>query len=134
MPGLDTGIVFEAMERAIEANKRIIDIMSEVVNKEKVSKKESHPVVEDMKINVAKRAKFLGVGGSNLRKILTQTGVQITAVDDEIFQIFAPNFQAMSEAKEMIQKLLAEQNIPNLDFGAIYKVRIEELKDTGKNT
>lgn len=37
----------------------------------------------------------------------------------------------MDEAKEMIGKLMAEQREPELEFGAIYKARIVELRETG---
>ena len=45
--------------------------------------------------------------------------------------IFAPNQSAMDEAKEMIDQFLKEEKEPELEFGAIYKARIVELKETG---
>ena len=115
----------------MDANRRIIEMMKTVVAEGRVTRKATHPVVEELKVALAKRAKFLGIGGCNLRKIFSETGVQITSVDDETYQIFASNSQAMADAKEMIDRILAEQAEPTLDFGAIYNVRIEELKETG---
>lgn len=37
----------------------------------------------------------------------------------------------MDEAKEIIDKLMKEEKEPELEFGAIYKARIVELKETG---
>lgn len=56
---------------------------------------------------------------------------QITSLDDSTFSIFAPNQSAMDEAKEMIDQFLKEEKEPELEFGAIYKARIVEMKETG---
>lgn len=45
--------------------------------------------------------------------------------------MFAPNQAAMDEAKEMIDKLMEATREPQLEFGAIYKARIVEVRDTG---
>ena len=37
----------------------------------------------------------------------------------------------MDEAKEMIDQFLKEEKEPELEFGAIYKARIVEMKETG---
>ena len=56
---------------------------------------------------------------------------QITAIDESTYSIFAPNQPAMEEAKEMIEQFLKEEKEPELEFGAIYKARIVEMKETG---
>ena len=40
------------------------------------------------------------------------TGVQVTTVDENNFQLFAHNQQAMDEAKEMIEQFLKDEVIP----------------------
>lgn len=35
------------------------------------------PVMEEMEVEAHKRAKLLGVGGSNLKKLYFETGVQV---------------------------------------------------------
>jgi polyribonucleotide nucleotidyltransferase len=37
----------------------------------------------------------------------------------------------MDEAKEMIDQFLKEEKEPELEFGAIYKARVVEMKETG---
>ncbi len=56
---------------------------------------------------------------------------QISHVDETTFSIFAPNQSALDEAKEMIDRFLSEEREPELEFGAIYKATIVELKETG---
>lgn len=36
-------------------------------------------------------------------------GVTVTRIDENSFQIFAPNVDAMEEAKEMIEKILEDE-------------------------
>ena len=91
------------------------------------------PVTEKMTVSVGKRGRFLGAGGSNLKKILTDTGVQISQNPDDAseYTLFAPNSEAMSEAKEMIKNSLKESRIPEFEFGATYEVMITEILDRG---
>lgn len=37
----------------------------------------------------------------------------------------------MDEAQEQIQKWLAEEKIPDLEFGGIYTAKVVELRDIG---
>jgi hypothetical protein len=40
-------------------------------------RKENCPLSEKLEVPPQKRAKFLGVGGSNLKRLLVETGVQV---------------------------------------------------------
>jgi hypothetical protein len=40
-------------------------------------KKENWPISEKLEVPPHKRAKFLGLGGSNLKRLLVETGVQV---------------------------------------------------------
>jgi polyribonucleotide nucleotidyltransferase len=40
-------------------------------------RKENWPVSEHLEVPPQKRAKFLGLGGSNLKRLLVETGVQV---------------------------------------------------------
>ena len=59
------------------------------------------------------------------------TGVSVTRADEGSFMIFAPNPEAMSEAKEMIEQFLENQKEPVLEFGSIYTGRITEIRESG---
>lgn len=45
--------------------------------------------------------------------------------------MFAPNEDAMTEAKEMIEDILKKDREPILEFGAIYTAKIVEIRETG---
>lgn len=51
--------------------------------------------------------------------------------ENDLFTIFAPNQEALDEAKEIVEKLLAEKSEPQLEFGAIYKAKIVEVREIG---
>lgn len=73
----------------------------------------------------------MGPGGINLKKLMIDTGAEVTYHEDGTFTIFAPNQDAMNEAKEQIEKVLSESNEPTLEFGGIYKAKISEMRETG---
>lgn len=52
-------------------------------------------------------------------------------MDDNTFELFAPNQRAMDEAEEIITKLLETEKVPELEFGGIYKAKIVEVRDIG---
>lgn len=55
----------------------------------------------------------------------------MTPIDDTTFEVFAPNQNAMDEAKEFINNLLTTEKQPELEFGGIYTATIVEIRDIG---
>jgi len=51
--------------------------------------------------------------------------------ENDNFTIFAPNQEALDEAKEIVDKLMVEQSEPQLEFGAIYKAKVVEVREIG---
>ncbi|XP_050406310.2 polyribonucleotide nucleotidyltransferase 1, mitochondrial isoform X1 [Patella vulgata] len=131
LSGLPLKIVVEAVLQAIEAKSYIIGIMNNTIPRSRSERKEWGPVTEKLNIPIAKRSRFIGIGGYNLRKLTNDTGVQVTTIDESNFQIYAPNNEAMAEAKEMIEEFLKDDREPELEFGAIYTGTITEIRETG---
>ncbi|XP_041353446.1 polyribonucleotide nucleotidyltransferase 1, mitochondrial-like [Gigantopelta aegis] len=131
LEGLPQRVIMEAVKQASDAKNEILKIMSEVIMNPRDQMKDCGPVSEKLDIPIAKRSRFLGVGGYNLRKITGETGVRVTPVDETSYEIFAPNQQAMDEAKEIIEEILSTEKEPELEFGAIYTGRIVEIRDIG---
>ncbi|CAF5189482.1 unnamed protein product, partial [Rotaria sp. Silwood1] len=97
----------------------------------KQNKIQNTPEIETLTIPSHKRGRFLGIGGLNLKKILAQTGVTILPIDEITYSIFAPNKDALNEAKQIIDKLLEEMKEPELEFGGIYTAKIVEIRSNG---
>ncbi|CAH1637903.1 unnamed protein product [Spodoptera littoralis] len=131
VPGLPLKIVMESIQKACDAKSKIIDIMNQCIDKPRQGHKDNMPVIEEMEVEVHKRPKLLGMGGANLKKLYLETGVQVTPIDDIKYSIFAPSQAAMDEAHSRIQGWLTSEKTPELEFGAIYKARVVEVKDIG---
>ncbi|XP_025601917.2 polyribonucleotide nucleotidyltransferase 1, mitochondrial [Athalia rosae] len=129
--GLPLPIIVEILQDAHTAKSKIIEIMNRAINQPRQIKKPNMPVSETLEVPIHKRAKFVGIAGSNLKRILVETGVQVNQVDDTSFSIFAPNQTAMDEAKEIIDQIITAEREPTLEFGGIYTAKIVEIRDIG---
>ncbi|GFS96598.1 polyribonucleotide nucleotidyltransferase 1, mitochondrial [Trichonephila clavipes] len=130
VPGLPLRVIMEAIQQGSEGKNKILSIMNETISKPS-EKKDNWPVSEKLEVPAHKVSQFFGLGGSNIKKLRAETGVQLTTIENNIFSVFAPNSEAMAEAKEIIDKLLLEENAPELVFGAIYTAKIVEIRDIG---
>ncbi|KAL6424466.1 hypothetical protein ACFW04_009905 [Cataglyphis niger] len=131
IPGVPLKIIMECIQQASTAKWEILKIMNEVIRTPQQKKKNKMPVVDSLEVPIHQRGKFLGIGGMNLKKIFLETGVHIFPQDENTYSIFAPNEDAMTEAKEIIENILQKNREPTLEFGAIYTARIVEIREIG---
>ncbi|XP_030627170.1 polyribonucleotide nucleotidyltransferase 1, mitochondrial [Chanos chanos] len=131
IPGLPLKIVMEAIQQATVAKREILGIMNKTIAKPRPSRKENGPVVENVRVPISRRARFVGPGGYNLRRLQAQTGVTISQVDEETFSVFAPTPSAMNEAQEFITEICKDDQELQLEFGAVYTATITEIRDIG---
>ena len=129
---LQLQVVEKAVEKGHEGINTILDIMHDCLPEPRTNKS-NLPVTENLIVPITKRGKFVGPGGMNLKKILTETGVQISSSSEDAtqFNLFAPNLDAMQEAKEFIQKFLEEERIPEFEFGGVYEVTVSDVNERG---
>lgn len=83
--------------------------MNAEISKPKETKKPNQPVIKNLNVAVDQRAKFIGPGGINLKRIQSKTGITITSNDEFNFTLFAPNRNALEEAEELIKTILSQQ-------------------------
>ncbi|XP_005100862.2 polyribonucleotide nucleotidyltransferase 1, mitochondrial [Aplysia californica] len=131
LPGIPFFIVIKALEGGFAATKQIMEIMSQTISSPRKSLKTCGPVTEKLVLDHSKQSRLVGFGGYNLRKLKSETGVTVTRIDEGSFQVFAPNADAMAEAKELMEKFMEDQREPDLEFGAIYTGRIVEIREFG---
>ncbi|ELW47880.1 Polyribonucleotide nucleotidyltransferase 1, mitochondrial [Tupaia chinensis] len=62
-------------------------------------------LAKTVQVPLSKRAKFIGPGGYNLKKLQAETGVTVSQVDEETFSVFAPTPSAMHEARDFINEI-----------------------------
>uniref|UniRef100_A0A3B4YQA3 polyribonucleotide nucleotidyltransferase n=1 Tax=Seriola lalandi dorsalis TaxID=1841481 RepID=A0A3B4YQA3_SERLL len=131
IPGLPLKVVMEAIQQGTVAKREILGIMNKCIVKPRETRKENGPVVENVRVPVSRRARFVGPGGYNLRRLQAQTGVTISQVDEETFSVFAPSPGAMNEAQDFISEICKDDQEQQLEFGAIYTATITEIRDIG---
>uniref|UniRef100_A0A6J0UTY1 polyribonucleotide nucleotidyltransferase n=1 Tax=Pogona vitticeps TaxID=103695 RepID=A0A6J0UTY1_9SAUR len=131
IPGIPLKIVMEAVQQATVAKKEILQIMNKTIANPRAKRKENGPLVETVQVPLSKRARFMGPGGYNLKKLQAETGVTVTQIDEETFSVFAPIPAAMHEAQEFITEICKDDQDYKLEFGAIYTATITELRDSG---
>lgn len=78
IPGVPLKIIMECVHQATIAKTEIIKTMNKVIQTPQETKKDKMPVVENLEVPIYQRGKFLGVGGTNLKKILLETGVHVS--------------------------------------------------------
>lgn len=131
IPGVPLKVVMESLQKATDSRMQILDIMDNCIRHSKKERKYCWPVTEKFTIEQYQRAKLLGPGGMNAKKLYFEIGVQLTQQDETNYILFAPSQEAMDEAKELIEEWMQENKVPTLEFGAIYTAKIIEIKDTG---
>ena len=132
IPGLPFSVVKEAVIRGHDGINIIIGIMNGCISKPRVEKP-NWPVRTELTVPPHKRAKFVGPGGMNMKRLLADTGVHVNPDPQEPnkYNVFSPNQEAMDDAMEVIDNLLSEEKVPELEFGAIYTAKIIEIKSHG---
>jgi hypothetical protein len=89
--------------------------MNKAISKPREDNKANKPIVKKFDVSAAQRSRFIGVGGINLKRIYSKTGVTISPIDETYFSLFAPNKDALDEAEEMMKSLL-EQPVIKTSF------------------
>ncbi|KAK4337184.1 hypothetical protein RND71_044010 [Anisodus tanguticus] len=130
--GINFAILRESFERASSSLEELIDHMGNTISKPNLNKN-NLPVTNKIEIPQYKKGAFLGFNGFNLKKLKAQIGVTITQDNENVnaYNIFAPNQDAMDEAKEFIDDILIKEKELDLEFGAIYTAKILEIKENG---
>ncbi|KAG7173170.1 Polyribonucleotide nucleotidyltransferase 1-like [Homarus americanus] len=128
--GIPLKVVMEAIQQATDGKGTILTIMGDTLARPREQKKETMPALEKITVPAHKRSRVVGPGGMHIRRIQSETGVQLTWQDDGLLSVFAPNHSAMEEAKEALAELLSDQE-PTLEFGGIYTSTIVELRPQG---
>uniref|UniRef100_A0A672GF10 polyribonucleotide nucleotidyltransferase n=1 Tax=Salarias fasciatus TaxID=181472 RepID=A0A672GF10_SALFA len=137
IPGLPLKVVMEAIQQATVAKREILGIMNKCIAKPRERRKENGPVIETVRVPVSRRARFVGPGGYNLRRLQAQTEfsrdcVTISQVDEETFSVFAPTPGAMHEAQQFIHEICKDDVSPNLrHFHAYYLDFLLVFRDIG---
>jgi polyribonucleotide nucleotidyltransferase len=93
--------------------------MNKYIDAPRFERKDSWPVSERMTLEPHQRQKIFGHGGMQIKRLFLETGAQMTQIEDDAYELFAPSQSALEEAKEIIQKLIEKERIPDLGLWKI---------------
>jgi len=124
--GITPDMLKEGMEMARGARLRVLDIMSGVLSEPKKELSPYAPRIKILQIPTDKIGEVIGPGGKMIRKIISETGVDIDIKDDGRVFISSTDTEGVKKAVDIIESLTAE-----VEVGKIYKGKVMRVMDFG---
>ena len=124
--GITKEIMQDALAQAKEGRMHILGIMNETISTYREIISAYAPRITTIKINPEKIRDVIGKGGSVIREIIEETGVDIDISDDGLVKIAAVNKEAIDAACKRIKDLTAE-----VEVGTIYEGKVMKITDFG---
>ena len=124
--GITREIMESALDQAKEGRLHILKEMNRVINEPRAEMSEFAPRIVSISINPEKIRDVIGKGGSVVRSISEETGVNIDINDDGTIKIASTDNAAAQEAIRRIEQITAD-----VEVNAIYNGRVVRLMDFG---
>ena len=120
------GITKEIMSKAVELAQagigRILDIMTQTLDKPRESFSPYAPRIWTMKVRPEKIREVIGPGGKMIKSIVDQTGVKIDIEDSGIVTIVSQDEASANEAIELIKRITKDVEVGSIHLGKVKKV------------
>jgi polyribonucleotide nucleotidyltransferase len=119
--GVSLEILKKALEQARVGRLHILEKMLHAINKP------SHlstlaPRIEKIKIKPEKIRDLIGVGGKNIKKIVSESKCKVEVDDNGIVSLASTNGEAAQKAKRMIHYLTSDPEIGQIYLGVVKKI------------
>lgn len=124
--GITREIMDIALKQAKEGRVHILKIMAETLGKPRENISDFAPRITIIKINPEKIKDVIGKGGSVIREIIEETGVDIDISEDGSIKIAAVDQSAAVAAQKIIEEITAEAEV-----GKIYEGKVVKITDFG---
>lgn len=124
--GITRDIMHTALQQAKRARMHILDEMGRVIDRPRAQMSEYAPRILTMKINPEKIRDVIGKGGSVIRALSEETGVNIDIEDDGTIKIASTDNAAAQEAIRRIEQITAE-----VEVDSVYNGKVVRLMDFG---
>jgi polyribonucleotide nucleotidyltransferase len=124
--GITREIMQDALSQAKEGRMHILGIMNETISTHREIMSAYAPRITTIKINPEKIRDVIGKGGSVIREIIEETGVDIDISDDGLVKIAAVDKEAIDAACKRVKDLTAE-----IEVGTIYEGKVMKITDFG---
>jgi polyribonucleotide nucleotidyltransferase len=124
------GITHEIMEMALaqakDARFHILKQMNAVISETNTDMSDYAPRIISFEINPKKIRDVIGKGGSTIKALSEETGVNIDISDDGTVKISSVDNAAAQECKRRIEEITAD-----VEVGKIYNGRVSKIMDFG---
>ena len=120
--GLSDAVFKEALERARIGRLEVLKVMLKAIKEPRKELSPHAPRIETMQVNPDDIRLVIGKGGETIQKITKDLGVEIDIEDSGLVFITALNGEAMKQAREWIEGIVAKPEV-----GAIYDCKIARI-------
>ncbi|MBN2689420.1 MAG: polyribonucleotide nucleotidyltransferase [Gammaproteobacteria bacterium] len=120
--GITKEIMETALKQADAGRNHILDIMLETLSAPRVDVSEHAPRITTIKIKTDKIKDVIGKGGSVIKGIIEETGVEIDIAEDGTIKIAAVGEEAGSAARKMIEAIVEEPEVNKIYEGKVVKI------------
>ncbi len=124
--GISYEIMRDAMSQAVEARKRILDVMTRTISSSRTELSPYAPRMTRITIDKEKIGNIIGPGGKTIRSIIEETGTTINVENDGTVLIGSTSLEATQRAVEMIESLTKE-----VEVGGIYTGKVTRIMNFG---
>ena len=115
-------IMEEALSQAREGRLHILDEMSKVIKNERKELSVHAPKIKKLSIPVDKIREVIGSGGKVIREICETSGSKVDIEDDGSIKISSNSQEAIDNAFEQINNIVAEPEVGKIYSGKVVKV------------
>ncbi|MGE3954251.1 MAG: polyribonucleotide nucleotidyltransferase [Parachlamydiales bacterium] len=124
--GITPQIMRAALEQAKAGRRHILSKMLEACPAPRAEMVAHAPRIETIQIKPSKIGAVIGPGGSMIRSITEQTGVEVDIDDSGLISLAGPSAEKMEAALAMIASVTAE-----IEVGKVYRGKVKAVKDFG---
>lgn len=120
--GISLDILREAMDRARDNRRYILDEMNRVISEPRSELSEYAPRVYTVQIEKDMIGKLIGPGGKNIRAITEETGADINIDDDGTVVVLSEDAEAANRALEMIELSAGKPKLGQVYDGVVANI------------
>src|SRR6266480_338661 len=124
--GLPHKIMAEAVEKARIARLHILQEMAKTLSAPRKELSKYAPRIITLKINPERIGELIGPGGTNIKRIVDESGCEINIEDDGSVKIYSVSAEGMKIAREAVESMMAE-----IEVGKIYRGKVVTIKEFG---
>jgi polyribonucleotide nucleotidyltransferase len=124
--GITHEIMAAALAQAKEGRAHILGEMKKACPTPRAEMSAYAPRIEMMQVHTSKIGAIIGPGGSQIRAIVEETGVEINIDDDGVVTLASPNLEGLEQAMDIIAGLTAE-----VEVGKTYDGKVVAVKPFG---